>query len=180
MKVPSRAIKLCGTEQPDIVGRILRAGPMQVEFDNGQLRYLKMNGVEVLRAVGFLVRDENWGTYTPVISGLEIESLCADLTTFAPGRRPSRPWRELQRGACGSSAREDRRPPSSQGRHTQGEMRGKRGRVSACHRGGRPHACVGLKHASLEALLSHFCTQHLCGCSGRAVEKGIASIRRVL
>jgi hypothetical protein len=73
LKKPSRAIKLCGTEQPDVVGRVLRAGPMQVEFDNGQLRYLRMEGVEVLRAVGFLVRDENWGTYTPIISRLEID-----------------------------------------------------------------------------------------------------------
>ena len=69
---PSRAIALCGTEQPDTPGRILKAGPMSVEFDNGQLRYLKVNGVEVLRAVGFLVRDENWGTYTPAISNLQI------------------------------------------------------------------------------------------------------------
>ena len=61
----SRAIKLCGTEQPDVVGRILTAGPLSVEFDNGQLRYLKVGGVEVLRALGFLVRDENWGTYMP-------------------------------------------------------------------------------------------------------------------
>ncbi len=73
MPASSRAIKLCGTEQPDVPGRLLRAGPIEVEFDNGQLRYLKVNGVEVLRAVGFLVRDENWGTYTPQISGLSIE-----------------------------------------------------------------------------------------------------------
>ncbi len=73
MKNPSRAIKLCGTEQPEVVGRMLHAGPMQVEFDNGQLRYLKVGGVEVLRAVGFLVRDENWGTYTPSISDLVID-----------------------------------------------------------------------------------------------------------
>jgi len=70
---PSRAIALCGTEQPDTPGRILKAGPMTVEFDNGQLRYLKVNGVEVLRAMGFLVRDENWGTYTPAISNLSID-----------------------------------------------------------------------------------------------------------
>ena len=69
----SRAIALCGTEQPDTPGRMLKAGPMSVEFDNGQLRYLKVNGIEVLRAVGFLVRDENWGTYTPVISNLSID-----------------------------------------------------------------------------------------------------------
>ena len=69
----SKSIVLCGTEQPDVVGRVLKAGPMQVEFDNGQLRYLKVHGTEVLRAIGFLVRDENWGTYIPKISALEID-----------------------------------------------------------------------------------------------------------
>jgi hypothetical protein len=68
-----RAIALCGTEQPDVPGRVLRAGPMEVEFDSGQLRYLKVNGVEVLRGIGFLVRDENWGTYAPAISDLTID-----------------------------------------------------------------------------------------------------------
>ncbi len=70
---PSRAIALCGTEQPDVVGRTLHAGPMTVEFDNGQLRYLKVGGVEVLRAIAFLIRDKNWGTATPVLSKLKID-----------------------------------------------------------------------------------------------------------
>jgi hypothetical protein len=70
---PSRAILLTGTEQPDVVGRTLTAGPLSVEFDNGQLRYLKLDGIEVLRAVAFLVRDENWGTYVPSISNLKVE-----------------------------------------------------------------------------------------------------------
>ena len=75
MKVtkPSRAIALCGTEQPDAPGRILKAGPLSVEFDNGQLRYLKVNGIEVLRAIGFLIRDKNWGTATPTISNLKVD-----------------------------------------------------------------------------------------------------------
>lgn len=70
---PPRAIALTGTEQPDVAGRTLKAGPMSVEFDNGQLRYLKVNGVEVLRAIGFLIRDRNWGTAAPEISNLRIE-----------------------------------------------------------------------------------------------------------
>jgi D-apionolactonase len=70
---PSRAIALCGTEQPDTPGRVLIAGPLSVEFDNGQLRYLRVNGVEVLRAIGFLIRDRNWGTATPAISHLKID-----------------------------------------------------------------------------------------------------------
>jgi D-apionolactonase len=70
---PSSAIALCGTEQPDVPGRVLTAGPLSVEFDNGQLRYLKVNGVEVLRAIGFLIRDKDWGTATPAISNLNID-----------------------------------------------------------------------------------------------------------
>jgi hypothetical protein len=70
---PSRAIALCGTEQPDVPGRVLSAGPLTVEFDNGQLRYLKVNGIEVLRAIGFLIRDRNWGTATPAISNLNVD-----------------------------------------------------------------------------------------------------------
>ena len=69
----SRAIKLCGTEQPDVVGRILTAGPLSVELDNGNLRYLRVGGVEVLRALAFLVRDENWGTYRPTLSELVVD-----------------------------------------------------------------------------------------------------------
>lgn len=73
MTTPSRAVKLTGTEQPDVIGQILNAGPLSVEFDNGNLRYIRMNGVEVLRAIGYLVRDENWGTYTAVLSNLKID-----------------------------------------------------------------------------------------------------------
>jgi D-apionolactonase len=73
MTTPTRAVKLTGTEQPDSIGRILTAGPLSAEFDNGNLRYIKMSGVEVLRAMAFLVRDENWGTYTPALSNLKID-----------------------------------------------------------------------------------------------------------
>ncbi len=75
MTTPNRpARSSCrGTEQPDVVGRTLTAGPLSVELDNGQLRYLKLDGIEVLRAVAFLVRDENWGTYVPSISNLKVE-----------------------------------------------------------------------------------------------------------
>jgi len=58
----SKSIALSGTEQPDVIGRVPKTGPMQVAFDNGQLRYLKVHGTEVLRAIGFFVRNENWGT----------------------------------------------------------------------------------------------------------------------
>src|ERR1700752_1554763 len=69
----SRAIALCGTEQPDVVGRTLTAGPMSVELDNGQLRYLRVGGVEVLRAVAFLGRDQNGGTFVPSLTDVNVE-----------------------------------------------------------------------------------------------------------
>lgn len=70
---PSKRIVLTGTEQPDVIGQILTAGPLSVEFDSGNLRYIRLNGVEVLRAVAFLVRNENWGTYPAVLRNLRID-----------------------------------------------------------------------------------------------------------
>ena len=69
----SPAVKRCGTEQPDVVGRALTAGPLSVELDGGNLRYLRVGGVEVLRVVAFLVRDENWGTYIPALADLVVD-----------------------------------------------------------------------------------------------------------
>ena len=70
--IPSRAVMLCGTEQTEPDVRVLVAGPLSVEFDNGALRYVRLGDVEVLRAIAFLVRDENWGTFSPVLSDLKI------------------------------------------------------------------------------------------------------------
>ena len=70
---PSRAVKLCGTEMVDAPSRLLRAGPLSAELDGGQLRYVTFAGIEVLRGIAFLVRDEKWGTYTPQIDDLRIE-----------------------------------------------------------------------------------------------------------
>lgn len=69
----SRAVRLCGTETIDRPARTLHAGPLRVEFENGALRTIRIAGVEVIRTIAFLVRDENWGTFTPEIDGLAIE-----------------------------------------------------------------------------------------------------------
>lgn len=70
---PSRSIKLYGTEEPagELVG--LRAGPLQASLDAGNLRYIRVGGSEALRAIAFLVRDRNWGTFNPEISNLAVE-----------------------------------------------------------------------------------------------------------
>ena len=69
---PSRAIRLFGTEELVAPARLLRAGPLTVELENGNLRYVRFDGVEMLRAISFIVRDKNWATYNPQISGLTI------------------------------------------------------------------------------------------------------------
>jgi nucleotide-binding universal stress UspA family protein len=68
----SRAVKLLGTDVTDGKGRLVVAGAISAMLDNGALRYIKLGDVEVLRAIAFLVRDENWGTYTPKISNLKV------------------------------------------------------------------------------------------------------------
>ncbi len=104
---PSRAIKLLGTELPDPKSRILRAGPISAEFGNGALRYIRVNDIEVLRAIAFLVRDENWGTYAPAISNLKVkqgrDGFSISYDARCGGARPRRqlPWREIAASADG-------------------------------------------------------------------------------
>ena len=69
---PSRAVKLCGTDATDPQSLRLSAGDLSLELENGQLRYVRFGGVEALRGVAFLVRDENWGTYAPQIEDLDV------------------------------------------------------------------------------------------------------------
>ena len=70
---PSRAICLFGTEEPVEQPRILKAGPLTAEFESGNLRYIKFHGVEMIRALSYIVRDKNWGTYNPRLSALKID-----------------------------------------------------------------------------------------------------------
>jgi hypothetical protein len=68
----SKGVKLVGTDAADPKSRRLTAGPLSVEFGNGALRYIKVNDVEVIRQIAFLVRDKNWGTYGPAIGDLKV------------------------------------------------------------------------------------------------------------
>src|SRR5262245_3341686 len=54
----------------------LQAGPLSMIFEPGLgfLRYIRIGDQEVLRGIYAAVRDRNWGTVLPKISGLKIES----------------------------------------------------------------------------------------------------------
>jgi D-apionolactonase len=69
----SRAIKLYGTEEPIGETTALSAGALEGTLDTGNLRYIKIGGKEAIRAISYLVRNRNWGTYNPEISNLTID-----------------------------------------------------------------------------------------------------------
>ena len=77
---PSRAVRLCGTEEIGPRSRKLTAGPLTAELENGQLRYVAFKGVEALRGIAFLVRDQNWGTYTPQIDSMWVKEEAGSFT----------------------------------------------------------------------------------------------------
>ena len=48
----------------------LSAGPLSATLDGFALRWLRWHGVELLRGVAFVVRDEGWGTYAPAVQAV--------------------------------------------------------------------------------------------------------------
>ena len=70
---PSPNLRLFGTEEPAAPCRVLRAGPLSAELEDGNLRHIRFAGHEMIRAVSCIIRDRNWGTYGPEITDLAIE-----------------------------------------------------------------------------------------------------------
>ncbi|MDQ3249213.1 MAG: hypothetical protein M3Q45_08400 [Chloroflexota bacterium] len=52
----------------------LRAGPLTLLYDNGDLRTIKLGDQEIVRRIYVAVRDRNWGTLLPLLSNLQIET----------------------------------------------------------------------------------------------------------
>ena len=69
----SSALKLFGTDEPVPETPLLRAGPLEASLDAGNLRHIKLGGREAIRAISYIVRDRNWGTYNPEISNLRVD-----------------------------------------------------------------------------------------------------------
>lgn len=69
---PSRHLCLYGTEEEPQATRIVRSGALTATLQSGNLRHLSIGEREAIRGIAFVVRDENWGTYVPRISNLEV------------------------------------------------------------------------------------------------------------
>ena len=68
-----RSIALYGTPQPEQKEIPLRAGPLSALFVNGALRNIRLQDVEVIRGIYFLIRDRNWSTVVPDLHDLAID-----------------------------------------------------------------------------------------------------------
>ena len=62
-----------GTEEAPAKRLPLRAGPLSLSYEDGELRSIVLGKHEVLRRVYVAVRDHNWGTILPAFSEVTIE-----------------------------------------------------------------------------------------------------------
>jgi len=102
-----RSIALYGTPQPAQQEISLRAGPLSALFVNGALRNIRLQDVEVIRGIYFLIRDRNWSTVVPELHDLEIDRkpggfrvsfVCRGVT---PSDGQSLDWHGLITGSAG-------------------------------------------------------------------------------
>src|SRR6202042_3415275 len=65
--------KRVGTKEKPPERIILKAGALTADFIAGNLRTMRYEGHEVLRAIAYVVRDSDWGTYNPEISDYRLD-----------------------------------------------------------------------------------------------------------
>lgn len=52
----------------------LHAGPLTLEYENGDLRYIRLGEQEIIRRIYVAIRDPDWGTALPQQSPVKIEA----------------------------------------------------------------------------------------------------------
>ena len=62
-----------GTDEPLPEVIPLRAGPLTMRYEAGDLRYIKLGPYEILRRIYVALRDHNWGTVLPILSNLQMD-----------------------------------------------------------------------------------------------------------
>ncbi|SLN73622.1 hypothetical protein [Roseisalinus antarcticus] len=73
----TRDTLLFGTSKAEAAKRVLRAGRLEATWDDGALRWIRWDGVEIIRGILFLVRTPGWGTPVPTLSDVEITETAA-------------------------------------------------------------------------------------------------------
>jgi D-apionolactonase len=54
-------------------GRILSAGELSCEWNEGGIRHLRWRGVELIRGISYLLRDTHWGTVPALVEGFGLD-----------------------------------------------------------------------------------------------------------
>ena len=70
MSAPLTAFLVHGTDTPPALPKKLRAGSLTLDYDNGDLRGVKLGEREIIRRIHGAVRDRNWDTVPSEISDL--------------------------------------------------------------------------------------------------------------
>ncbi len=88
------AFLLYGTRVVEAEPVRLSAGALSADFVNGNLRSIRYGGIEVLRAIAYIVRDRDWGTYEPALTNPMIDcgadSFSVSYTANCTGQGASR------------------------------------------------------------------------------------------
>ena len=62
-----------GKDEPLSERHALRAGPLALVYEEGDLRYIKLGEREIIRRLYAAVRDRNWGTLPPLLSNVQMD-----------------------------------------------------------------------------------------------------------
>ena len=65
-------VRRYGRDEPLPDRRTLRAGPLTAILENGDLRYLSVDGTEIVRRIYVAVRNQNWDTIPPRFTRYEV------------------------------------------------------------------------------------------------------------
>jgi D-apionolactonase len=78
--------KRVGTREKPPERITLKAGALTADFIAGNLRTIRYEGHEVLRAIAYVVRDSDWGTYNPEITAYHLDQSNDAFTVTYNGR----------------------------------------------------------------------------------------------
>lgn len=96
-----------GRDEPPLTRTALRAGTLTAYLEGIDLRDLRLGGVELVRRLGFTLRDENWDTIPPEVANLEFNAGEDSFLVEFEARHRTRDldfrWHGTIRGDCGGS-----------------------------------------------------------------------------
>src|SRR5579875_1460058 len=71
--MPTRYELWYGRDEPPRETRTLRAGPVSAQLDGGDLRYVRVGAVELVRRIYVAVRDLNWNTLPSALTDVQVD-----------------------------------------------------------------------------------------------------------